>query len=732
METSTTSINASEGRLSSPPHPPVTLAGDPSQGELHTSSQHSSLTNTAISLEDMPLATAIYGNTPLILAPIPENSFLEYWRVKAKQTISNPQASLRKENICKKSIALKNCYKEIKSLRSGDLSVKVSSLIMAQRLQQVSKIGETFVEVSQDIYLNSSKGIVSSFEFQDLSDSELTHLFSSISYTVKRMPGKRDEKGNPTFSNTLLITFKSPSLPTSIKIGYMTFRVKPFFPNPTRCYNCNLYGHTNHNCKKSKRCGWCGQEDDDHPARCNNQKFCFHCTGEHPVWDRECPKLEREKELVKILSQEKLTRREGIKKWETDHFPLLFQELSKKEYAKAAATESRGGFRGRGGRGRGGSTRGVAPRTDAPHQDSPRATDHSNSSKQTSNSNIIPSVSATSSVNKNLHPTSSSTESKNDSKSPPKKTVQTTGSKSKSSTVSSKPVLKSPGRSKSNEFKSPSRSKTKSAESTSATPSTISVSNSFSVLQDVGEGTEHMDVSVERKKRSRSETSSNSSPTKDREAKFNRFARSDQTLIGNTIYFLGAGSPFSNFHNCKIIMQANCVGPIEVLPKRYQGQTTITLDDAETLYQHRKSWAFNDPEMCKKILDIRNPKDVKKASYQIKGYRQGAPQQKWHNSLAVKVMCECVYRKFEDNSQLKEHLMQAPEHLIEASADKFWGSGTYEHGEVRGGANMLGQILVALRDFYSDNTSPDPYNFKTIKQHVDSLDPVYFQVVLDS
>ena len=45
---------------------------------------------------------------------------------------------------------------------------------------------------------------------------------------------------------------------------------------------------------------------------------------------------------------------------------------------------------------------------------------------------------------------------------------------------------------------------------------------------------------------------------------------------------------------------------------------------------------------------------------------------------------------------------------------------------------MLGQILVALRDFYRDNTSPDPYNFKTIKQHVDSLDPVYFQVVLDS
>ena len=116
-------------------------------------------------------------------------------------------------------------------------------------------------------------------------------------------------------------------------------------------------------------------------------------------------------------------------------------------------------------------------------------------------------------------------------------------------------------------------------------------------------------------------------------------------------------------------MQANCVGPSEVLPKRYQGQTTITLDDSETLYQHRKSWAFNDPEMCKKILGLRNTKDVKKASYQIKGYRQGAPQQKWHNTLAVKVMCECVYRKFEDNSQLKEHLMQAPEHLIEASAD---------------------------------------------------------------
>ena len=92
-------------------------------------------------------------------------------------------------------------------------------------------------------------------------------------------------------------------------------------------------------------------------------------------------------------------------------------------------------------------------------------------------------------------------------------------------------------------------------------------------------------------------------------------------------------------------------------------------------------------------------------------------------------MCECVYRKFEQQPTLKKHLMNAPEQFVEASiSDDYWGTGE-KAGKMGNGGNNLGKILTALCDFYRDK-SIDPYNFNNIEQRIADSDHKSFIVIV--
>jgi len=48
-------------------------------------------------------------------------------------------------------------------------------------------------------------------------------------------------------------------LPSSVCIGYLRYRVKPYIPQPMRCQKCQGYGHIAANCKRDVKCVRCGQ-----------------------------------------------------------------------------------------------------------------------------------------------------------------------------------------------------------------------------------------------------------------------------------------------------------------------------------------------------------------------------------------------------------------------------------------------------------------------------------------
>ena len=53
---------------------------------------------------------------------------------------------------------------------------------------------------------------------------------------VRRITILRDGIMKPT--NTFVLTFNSPNLPTVVKIGFIQVKVDVYIPNPLWCYNC--------------------------------------------------------------------------------------------------------------------------------------------------------------------------------------------------------------------------------------------------------------------------------------------------------------------------------------------------------------------------------------------------------------------------------------------------------------------------------------------------------------
>jgi hypothetical protein len=81
---------------------------------------------------------------------------------------------------------------------------------------------------------------------------------------------------------------------------------------PLSCYNCQQYGHTQHQCKQSSpTCARCAGPHHSascpcstSSAKCSAHKRCEHfpprcanCKGKHPAYHKECPMRVKECEL---------------------------------------------------------------------------------------------------------------------------------------------------------------------------------------------------------------------------------------------------------------------------------------------------------------------------------------------------------------------------------------------------------------------------------------------------
>ncbi|GFX08441.1 uncharacterized protein TNCV_3269301 [Trichonephila clavipes] len=120
---------------------------------------------------------------------------------------------------------------------------------------------------------------------------------------VRRITIRRD--GQVLNTKHLILTFSTPDLPQTVKMAYIRCPVRPYIPNPLRCFQCQRYGHSKNVCRGQPTCPRCGESGHD-SAYCKKEQ-CLNCKGEHPAYSRSYPTWITEKEITAVKIKEKIS-----------------------------------------------------------------------------------------------------------------------------------------------------------------------------------------------------------------------------------------------------------------------------------------------------------------------------------------------------------------------------------------------------------------------------------------
>lgn len=202
--------------------------------------------------------------------------------------------------------------KSVKKLKSGDYLIETISETQSKSLLLARQFGTITITASPHNSLNSSKGVISETDLLGVSDEEiLTELSSQGVTAVRRITLKKADSIVST--KHIVLTFNSPNLPSHIKAGYLNCPIRPFIPNPLRCFNCQGFGHSTNTCRGVETCSRCSNIGHTFIS-CSLPIKCKNCSGDHTANSRDCPRWIEEKEIQTVKVEEKLSYQEAKQK----------------------------------------------------------------------------------------------------------------------------------------------------------------------------------------------------------------------------------------------------------------------------------------------------------------------------------------------------------------------------------------------------------------------------------
>ncbi|GBO31975.1 hypothetical protein AVEN_179546-1 [Araneus ventricosus] len=176
--------------------------------------------------------------------------------------------------------------------------------------------------------LNSSRGVVSEDELVGSSEAEILKGLSSQGViAVRRINIKREGKIIPT--KHLILTFNTTKLPTTIKAGFLSCPVKPYIPNPLRCFNCQKFGHSKTACRGKLTCSKCSTVGHSCNDCTSSDIKCRNCTQAHTADSKLCPQFKTEKKIQELRVKKNIPYSEAKK---------LIPDQNLQTYAKTVKT----------------------------------------------------------------------------------------------------------------------------------------------------------------------------------------------------------------------------------------------------------------------------------------------------------------------------------------------------------------------------------------------------------
>ncbi|GFX65456.1 uncharacterized protein TNCV_400071 [Trichonephila clavipes] len=138
--------------------------------------------------------------------------------------------------------------KSVKRLRSGDLLIETTSAFQTKSFLLAKSFLNEPVTISPHKTLISCRGVISEPDLLTTPEPEILERFSNQGVIqVRRIAIKKNSILIPT--KHLILTFNSPNLPTTITAGYLNCKIRPYIPNPLRCFKCQRFVHSQTSCR---------------------------------------------------------------------------------------------------------------------------------------------------------------------------------------------------------------------------------------------------------------------------------------------------------------------------------------------------------------------------------------------------------------------------------------------------------------------------------------------------
>ncbi|XP_055944610.1 uncharacterized protein LOC129975572 [Argiope bruennichi] len=199
-----------------------------------------------------------------------------------------------------------------RKLRSGDLLVEVNSRKQAQQILKLTSLSTIAVSVSPHTTLNTSKGVITCGELFNDTLEKITHELKPEGVThVRHISIWRDGQLLPT--KHFILTFNRPKLPERVKVCYMKLAIRPYIPNPLRCFQCQRFGHSKSNCRGTLTCARCAEKGHD-SQQCSAEEKCVNCKDNHSSFSRSCERWILEKQIVSVKFKEDIPYPEARRK----------------------------------------------------------------------------------------------------------------------------------------------------------------------------------------------------------------------------------------------------------------------------------------------------------------------------------------------------------------------------------------------------------------------------------
>lgn len=208
---------------------------------------------------------------------------------------------------------LKGQPKSIKLLRSGDYLIECGSKEQVHALLQLKSLNsDTPVQIVEHPSLNLVRGVIKCPYLGNLTEDEIVDELREQGVIGAKRLNKNPL--NPRAPPTFALSFDSINVPQYVVIMYTKYEIMPYYPLPTRCFNCQRYGH-GLPCTRPSVCPKCAKKHDGSHKEtdCTEPEKCAACDGNHTVKHPGCPKFILETRILRYAQQHQVSYLEARK-----------------------------------------------------------------------------------------------------------------------------------------------------------------------------------------------------------------------------------------------------------------------------------------------------------------------------------------------------------------------------------------------------------------------------------